>query len=128
MILHLNHGAAFRCWCRVRNADVDRDRGVLGYAEVRAAKSRECLTGSGGRRWPNCTRRRAFYRELSQLSESGRPVEMDSAATALNAARGESVRAWKTYVGTTLTEAEIALVNHTTGPVAELHDRTAGSR
>lgn len=66
-----------------------------------------------------------FYRVLPQLSELGHPVAMDSAANALTLARGESVQAWKLYLGTTLTEAEIALVNRTTGPVAQLHAAAA---
>lgn len=66
-----------------------------------------------------------FYRILPQLSELGHPVAMDSAASALANARAESAKAWKAYLGTTLTEAEVALMNQTTGPVAELH-RSAG--
>lgn len=66
-----------------------------------------------------------FYRVLPQLSELGHPVAMDSAAIALTNARVESVAAWKLYLATTLTEAEIALVNQTTGPVAQLHKGAA---
>jgi hypothetical protein len=66
-----------------------------------------------------------FYRVLPQLSELGLPVTMDSVANALTSARGESVKAWKTYLGTTLTEAEVALVNQTTGPVGDLHKGAA---
>ena len=61
-----------------------------------------------------------YYRALPTLSELGHPVAMDSAAAALSVARTESARAWKAYLNTTLTEAEVALVNGTTAPVAEL--------
>lgn len=67
-----------------------------------------------------------FYRALPTLSELGHPVAMDSAAAAMSQARSESSRAWKAYLGTTLTEAEVALVNRTTGPVAELQEGAAG--
>ncbi|MEO7998067.1 MAG: Tar ligand binding domain-containing protein [Gemmatimonadaceae bacterium] len=67
-----------------------------------------------------------FYRTLPSLSELGHPVAMDSAAAAMSQARAESSRAWKAYLGTTLTEAEVALVNRTTGPVAELQEGAAG--
>lgn len=62
-----------------------------------------------------------LYRVLPGLSEIGRPVAMDSAAVALASARVLSDKAWRAYLATTLTEAEVALMNQITGPVAELH-------
>ncbi|GEM_PF-2141489 len=61
-----------------------------------------------------------LYRVLPVLAEVGHPVAMDSAAIALAAARIESSKAWRTYLGTTLTEAEVSLINQTTGPVASM--------
>lgn len=62
-----------------------------------------------------------FYRMMPMLSEIGRPVATDSAAVALTEARGESAKAWRLYLSTTLTEAEVTLMNQTTGPVTLLH-------
>lgn len=66
-----------------------------------------------------------YYRALPSLSELGHPVAMDSAAAALSQARVVSTKAWKAYLGTTLTEAEVALVNETTVPVAQLQEGAA---
>lgn len=66
-----------------------------------------------------------FYRALPSLSELGHPVAMDSAAATLAQARLASTKAWKAYLGTTLTEAEVALVNETTIPVAQLQEGAA---
>jgi Tar ligand binding domain homologue len=62
-----------------------------------------------------------IYRVLPGLSEIGQQVAMDSAAVSLAAARLQSNTAWRTYLATTLTEAEVALMNRTTAPVAALH-------
>lgn len=61
-----------------------------------------------------------FYRMLPSLSEVGHPVAVDSAVIELSAARARSSKAWRSYLQTTLTEAEVALMNQTTAPVASL--------
>ena len=61
-----------------------------------------------------------LYRVLPSLSEVGHPVAMDSAAVAVAAARVAADKAWRAYLATTLTEAEVTLMNQSTGPVAAL--------